>query len=77
MIVPRGPGAPRFPAVAHNRDPKLALQKPGKQFPNFPIIVHHQDMRHLFHLWIIGTVGWSEQGVLHSVAIRRHPGVGR
>ena len=55
MVVPGGPGTTGLPRVAHDGDAQLvAFQEPAEQLPDLPVVVHHQDMRHLFHADIIG-----------------------
>ena len=49
LVVPGGPGAPRLPRVAHGGHPELvAFQKPAEQIADLAVVVHHQDVRHLF-----------------------------
>ena len=51
VVVAVGEGAPSLPGVAHRGDPHAVLlfQETRQQIADFPVVVHHQDVRHLFH----------------------------
>ena len=51
MIVAIGEGAARLPGVAHRGDAHavLLLEEAREQVADLAIVVHHQDVRHLFH----------------------------
>ena len=51
MVVAIGQGAARLLRVAHRGDAHVVLlfEEAGEQVADLAVVVHHQDVRHLFH----------------------------